>query len=123
MLADVDTRLGPGQVDTSNRYRLRGGIPNLFRRRGGRGITVCEQTSRLGRFAMHASTGDRIVIESRHVGQPRRQGKVIEVLPGNGGREHFRVRWDDGHESTYFPSSDCHVVSAGGARSIWPLWS
>ena len=72
---------------------------------------------------MHASTGDRIVIESRYVGQPRRQGEVIEVAPGSGGPEHYRVRWDDGHESTYFPSSDCHVVSAKDARSTWPLWS
>ena len=71
---------------------------------------------------MHAIAGDWIVIESKHVGQPRRQGEVIEVVPGDGGREHYRVRWDDGHESTVFPSSDCHVV-ATGTRSIWPLWS
>ena len=62
---------------------------------------------------MHASTGDRIVIESRRVGQSGRQGEVIEVMPGNGGHEHYLVRWDDGHESTYFPSSDCRVVGSG----------
>ena len=72
---------------------------------------------------MHASTGDRIVIESRHVGQPRRQGEVIEVVAAAGGHEHYRVHWDDGHESTYFPSGDCRVVATGKARSVWPLWS
>jgi Domain of unknown function (DUF1918) len=72
---------------------------------------------------MHANRGDRIVVESTHVGQPRRQGEVVELVPGAGGREHYRVCWDDGHESMYFPSSDCHVVSAGETHSVWPLWS
>jgi hypothetical protein len=62
------------------------------------------------RFAVQAKTGDRIVVESAHVGQPRREGEVLEVVPGDGEREHYRVRWDDGHESIYFPSSDCRVV-------------
>jgi hypothetical protein len=41
----------------------------------------------------------------------------------DGGHEHYRVRWDDGHESAYFPGSDCRVVATGAARSKWPLWS
>ena len=24
--------------------------------------------------------------------------------------EHYRVRWDDGHESTFFPGTDAYVV-------------
>ena len=63
---------------------------------------------------MHAKTGDRIVVESVHVGQPHREGEVLEVVRGE--REHYRVRWDDGHESIYFPSSDCRVVG-GSQRS------
>jgi hypothetical protein len=67
-----------------------------------------------GRFAVHAKTGDRIVVESAHVGQARREGEVLEVVPGEHEHEgeHYRVRWDDGHESTYFPSSDCRVVGS-----------
>ena len=72
---------------------------------------------------MHANTGDRIVVESTHVGQPRRQGEVVEVVSGAGGHEHYRVRWDDDHESTYIPSSDCHVAATRNAPSRWPLWS
>ena len=64
---------------------------------------------------MHANTGDRIVVESRHIGQPRRQGEIVSVVPG--AREHYQVRWEDGHESTYFPSSDCHVIASAEARS------
>ena len=69
---------------------------------------------------MHANKGDRIIVESTHVGLPRRHG---EVVSDDGGHEHYRVRWDDDHESTYFPSSDCRVVATGEARSNWPLWS
>ncbi|HYU38625.1 MAG TPA: DUF1918 domain-containing protein [Acidimicrobiia bacterium] len=65
---------------------------------------------------MQARTGDRIVVESAHVGQPRREGEVLEVVPGDGEREHYRVRWDDGHESIYFPSSDCRVVGEGSSN-------
>ena len=69
---------------------------------------------------MHAKTGDRIVVESVHVGQARREGEVLEVVPGEREHEneHYRVRWNDGHESIYFPSSDCRVVgsSSGSAN-------
>ena len=71
---------------------------------------------------MHANIGDRIVVESTHVGQPQRQGEVVEVVPGAGGREHYRVRCDDGH-STHFPSSDSRVAATGETHSVWPLWS
>jgi Domain of unknown function (DUF1918) len=64
---------------------------------------------------MHAKTGDRIVVESLRVGQPRREGEVLEVVVGE--REHYRVRWDDGHESIYFPSSDCRVVGSSQGSS------
>jgi Domain of unknown function (DUF1918) len=65
---------------------------------------------------VQAKTGDRIVVESAHVGQPRREGEVLEVVPGESELEHYRVRWNDGHESIYFPSSDCRVVG-GSQRS------
>ena len=42
----------------------------------------------------------------------RRHGEVIEVI-GRGEREHYRIRWQDGHESVYFPGPDARVVSAG----------
>ena len=60
---------------------------------------------------MHANRGDRIVVDSAHVGQPAREGEILEVM--GDGEEHYRVRWDDGHETIYFPQSDARVVSAG----------
>ncbi len=58
---------------------------------------------------MHADAGDRIVVDGARVGQGRREGKIVEVL-ADSGHEHYRVRWDDGHESTYFPSSDARIL-------------
>ena len=38
---------------------------------------------------------------------PGRGGR--EVTPGSGG-DHYRVRWDDGRETIYFPSGDAHLA-------------
>ena len=45
-----------------------------------------------------ARVGDRIEITGHAVGDAPRNGEIIEVL-GEAGHEHFRVRWEDGHES------------------------
>jgi hypothetical protein len=58
---------------------------------------------------MHAIAGDAIVVDSLTVGSPPRRGEILEVVHDDAG-EHYRVRWDDGHESTFFPGSDAYVV-------------
>ncbi len=58
---------------------------------------------------LHATVGDRIVVETSTLDMPRRQGEVLEVI-GEGDAEHYRVRWQDGHESLYFPGPDAHVA-------------
>ena len=60
---------------------------------------------------MDCKRGDRIAIESRRVGGGRKAGEVIEVIERTSGR-HYRIRWDDGHESIMFPSSDAYVESS-----------
>jgi Domain of unknown function (DUF1918) len=64
------------------------------------------------RYAMRAAVGDEIVVETTTLDTPRRRGEVVEVI-GTGDREHYRVRWQDGHESICFPGPDAHVVSQG----------
>ena len=61
---------------------------------------------------MDVKQGDRITVESNKVGAAPRTGKVTEVITGATGDTHLRVLWDDGHESTYFPSSDAHRSSS-----------
>jgi hypothetical protein len=58
---------------------------------------------------MHALIGDVILIEGAVVDHPRRRGEVLEVLVG-AGEERYRVRWEDGHESTICPGPDARVV-------------
>ena len=59
---------------------------------------------------MHASKGDTIIVETATLDVARRRGQVVEVI-GNGEREHYRVRWQDGHESIFFPGPDARVPS------------
>ena len=59
---------------------------------------------------MKAQTGDRLVLESAHVGTPKRIGVVLEVR-GSDGRPPYLVRWtDNGHETLCFPGPDAHVA-------------
>lgn len=50
---------------------------------------------------MNARVGDRITVESRHVGGGRRVGELLEVRP-----PHVRVRWSDGRETVLVPGPD-----------------
>jgi len=58
---------------------------------------------------MHASVGDEILVDGPHLGDPPRSGEVIEVRQ-QGGVVHYSVRWEDGHESIFFPGSDAHAI-------------
>ena len=51
---------------------------------------------------MNANVGDRIIVDSEKVGTPPRQGEVLEVIESTSSTR-YRVRWDDGHESTFLP--------------------
>jgi hypothetical protein len=53
--------------------------------------------------------GDRLVVESEKIGRPGREGVILEVLKGLGGA-HYRVRWNDGHESTYYPGASGYRI-------------
>ena len=58
---------------------------------------------------MHAEQGDRLLVHSRHVDGPVRDGEIIDV-PRPDGSPPYRVRWsDDGHESLVFPGPDAEV--------------
>ena len=60
---------------------------------------------------MHANVGDHLVVESRTVYQPRREGEILEVH-GEQGAPPYLVRWADGHEGLSFPGPDAHIAPA-----------
>lgn len=61
---------------------------------------------------LDAKVGDELVVDGPHLGDLPRKGEVLEVLT-TGGVVHYRLRWDDGTDCIFFPSSDTHVVRLG----------
>jgi hypothetical protein len=65
---------------------------------------------------MEPRVGDHVVLEGPKVGQARRRGEVLEVLPGATG-PRYRVRWEhDEHETVFAPGPDLRVEPAGEAK-------
>ena len=65
---------------------------------------------------MDGKIGDRIIIESEKVGHPPREGEVLEVIVKPSGTD-YRVRWEDGHESSIRPSGgSARFVSVAKAK-------
>jgi Domain of unknown function (DUF1918) len=62
-----------------------------------------------------ARAGDEIVVAGHAVGAAQRTAVIVEVL-GESGHERFHVRWEDGHESVFFPGEDA-VVRRPARRS------
>ena len=56
----------------------------------------------------HARAGDWIEIHGHAQGEQPRTALVLEVL-GTPGNEHYRVRWDEEHESILYPGSDVMI--------------
>ena len=57
---------------------------------------------------MQASIGDRIIIKGHHVGEPDRDGEILQVR-GDQGAPPYLVRWEDGHEGLFFPGPDASI--------------
>jgi hypothetical protein len=62
-----------------------------------------------GRSQLTAKPGDRLIVHGHRLGEPPRDGEVLEVF-GRRGRPPYLVRWeDDGHVSRVYPGSDIVV--------------
>jgi uncharacterized protein DUF1918 len=55
-----------------------------------------------------ARAGDVVAVTGHRVGETGRTGEILEVI-GEPTHEHYRVRWEDGHESIFYPSSDAII--------------
>jgi hypothetical protein len=65
---------------------------------------------------MTGKVGDRIIIESEKVGKATRNGDILEVIEHDYGTE-YRVRWDDGHESSIRPAGgSARIVEAATSK-------
>lgn len=55
---------------------------------------------------MRATVGDRLVVTGHRVGEPDRDGEILE-MHGEDGSPPYLVRWsDDGHEGLLFPGRE-----------------
>ena len=63
-----------------------------------------------------AEVRDLIVISGHRVGESERVAEILEVV-GEPPNERYRVRWDDGHESVYYPGSDATIKHATHRRA------
>jgi CBS domain-containing protein len=68
---------------------------------------------------MHALAGDRIVVRVGFPERAPRQGTIRDVLREPDG-EHYRVAWDDGHESVICPGPDASIIPAQISREQPP---
>ena len=72
---------------------------------------------------MQAELGDGLTVKGRRQGDEARHGDIIEIH-GDNGAPPYLVRWQDGHESVFFPSADTvvehipPVTSADGADQV-----
>jgi Domain of unknown function (DUF1918) len=62
----------------------------------------------MDRNAHAAEVGDIIVISGHRVGEHEQTGEILEVL-GEPPHERYRVRWEDGRESLFYPGGDATI--------------
>jgi Domain of unknown function (DUF1918) len=62
-----------------------------------------------------AQVGDLLEAHRIH-GEQTRRGEIVEVL-GGPGRQHYRVRWDERHESIVYPADGVTVVRRSSAAA------
>jgi hypothetical protein len=65
---------------------------------------------------MEARRGDRVIVEGNKVVHARRNGQILDVMKAREG-QHYRVRWDDGHETVFYPGADARIDRSETARS------
>ena len=68
---------------------------------------------------MEFKSGDRVQVESESTERPPRTGVVEEVVQGTT-NPRYRIRWDDGHESTYTPASGALRAQKGRRAGAQP---
>ena len=74
-----------------------------------------------------AQPGDWIVVHPHTLGEPARTGLILEII-GAPGHERYRVRWDEEHESIFYPGPDATIVKAATTVTflwfvIWLIWN
>ena len=70
----------------------------------------------MGENLDQARVGDIVEVTGHQVGEARRTGEIVEIL-GDASKPHFRVRWADGTETVFYPSTDATIRRSQRARA------
>lgn len=65
---------------------------------------------------MEPMNGDRVSLDAKKVGQPRRGGVVKGISKGLSG-SRYDIEWDDGSRSTIFPGAGTLLVEPKASKS------
>jgi hypothetical protein len=66
---------------------------------------------------MQAKVGQRLVIRSHHLGEPVKDGKIVEIRDPNGAPPYM-VKWsEDGRVGLFFPGADAYVDQGADGES------
>jgi Ala-tRNA(Pro) deacylase len=69
--------------------------------------------------SIDVAIGDVVEVSGRRVGDHARHGEVLEVM-GEGDHVHYRVRWEDGHETVLYPGEGTTVRGRPTRTAIAP---
>ncbi len=62
---------------------------------------------------MDVRPGDRIAVETEHVGEPEREGEILEIIEGSTSVT-YRVLWRDGRETLFTPAAGAMRIVGSG---------
>ena len=71
-----------------------------------RGSSIAQMNAKNAPTA--ARVGDWVEARGIH-GEPARRGRIDEIL-GDPGHEHYKVRWDEQHESIVYPADGVVII-------------
>jgi RimK family alpha-L-glutamate ligase len=118
---DFDTRYALPGIDlyTAILEALRIDVPGLHEAPGRGTLEVTREKEAPMTKSVQGKpprAGDEISITGHSVGDAPKTAVILEVL-GEPGHERFRVRWEDGHESIFFPGEDAVLVRPARRRA------
>jgi hypothetical protein len=75
-----------------------------------------DQENAARRSVVRAEVGDELTVRGVHQGDEDRHGEIIRV-DGAGGAPPYAVRWQDGRETVFFPTSGTEITHHPASRA------
>jgi Domain of unknown function (DUF1918) len=73
---------------------------------GVRDVSIADMSTK--NTPAEARVGDSLEARGIH-GEPARRGQIVEIL-GEPGHQHYKVHWDEEHESIVYPADGVEII-------------